>query len=262
MFRSIRSKPLTPKGRAHMYNWWNKLSVFLVMLLGLSVIVLPCAAKENHAGTNLISMDIEKEPLRSVLKRISESADHEITVSENWADMELTIRLDSVNLEKALKQIIVALGKPSHVILTDNKKRKTEILICADSPSHVEKEREAVKHSRKEATSERVEVVPPEEPGQRGMTEIELNRLVEKSKQMDMRNEEVIPPDEPGGKGMTERELELLVKQNEVDLRDEEVIPPDEPGEKGMTERELELLVKQNGRVDAQNAEEMPPDEP
>ncbi|PKN62537.1 MAG: hypothetical protein CVU57_23620 [Deltaproteobacteria bacterium HGW-Deltaproteobacteria-15] len=208
-------------------------------------------------------MDIENEPLRSVLERISESADHEITVSENWADMELSIRLDSVNLEKALKQIIVALGKPSHVILTDNKKRKTEILICAEGPGRIENGKDArVKHSRKETTFEEVEVVPPEEPGQRGMTESELNRLVEKSKQMDLRNEEVIPPDEPGGKGMTERELELLVKQNEVDLRNEEVIPPDEPGGKGMTEMELELLLKQSGRVNAQNAEEMFPDEP
>ncbi|MDD5206712.1 MAG: hypothetical protein PHS17_14905, partial [Desulfobacterales bacterium] len=226
MFRSIRSKPLTAKERAHMYNWWNKLSVFSVMLLVLGFIVLPCAAKENHAGANLISMDIENEPLKSVLKRISESTDHEITVSENWADMELTMRLDSVSLEKALKQIIVALGKPSHVILTDNKKRKTEILICAEGSGRIEKgEEPRVKHSRKETASQGVEAVS-DEPEQKSTDQNDRNRILTKSEPNDIRNTEVLPPKEPGGKGMTQAELEKLIKQNQlIDSDNIEVVP-------------------------------------
>ncbi|PKN30064.1 MAG: hypothetical protein CVU64_05095 [Deltaproteobacteria bacterium HGW-Deltaproteobacteria-21] len=239
-----------------MSKWRNKIAVLLVMLLGLFVTVFPCEAKENHAGANLISMDIENEPLRRVLKRISESADHEVTVSENWADMELTIRLDSVNLEKALKQIIVALGKPSHVILTDSSKRKTEILICADGPGRIEKGKDArVRHLGNEVLSQDVEVVPSAEPGERGITESELNHLLSKNKQLDFRNMEVIPPEEPGQKGVTEEELEKLLKQNKtVDPENAEIIPPEDI-ERGLTDRKEEKKMDKKG-VDASKREE------
>jgi hypothetical protein len=85
-----------------------------------------------------------------------------------------------------------------------------------------------------------LEVIPPEKPGAKGITERELIALHQQQNRMDPLDFEVIPPEKPGEKGITERELiAMLAGQEQGDPLDLEVIPPERPGEKGITEREL-----------------------
>jgi hypothetical protein len=206
----------------------------LFLCLGLSGPMLSkCEAKESNTGISLVSLDVKNEPLRGVLEKMSVSAGHEISVSEDWANVPLTIRFDSVKLEKALNQIVAALGKPSHVILTDKQKKKTEILIFADPPGRVEIAKDfRTEQFKKDAPSPDIEVVPSDEPGKRGLTQRELERMLSQRKPDDLRNVEVIPPEEPGGKGITQGELESLLRRDKtVDQGSVEVIPPEDSEE-------------------------------
>jgi hypothetical protein len=184
-----------------------------------------CEASDVNIDRVLVSLDVHAQPLIGILQRISESVGHEITVSDGWANVVLSIQFESVGLEEALRRIIAALGKPSHAILTDPRNGKTELLIFAAVPewldgsagSRNERSTRAETSPRTETIAGSVdlralEVIPPEAPGERGITQDELDTLVARDHVADLRDVEVIPPDEPGGRGVTQGELEEILR--------------------------------------------------
>jgi hypothetical protein len=234
----------------------------LLFCLGLNgPRLLPSEAKESNAERPIVSLDAKNQPLRGVLETISKAVGYEITVNEGWANMVLTVRIDGLELENALKRIIAALGNPSYSILTDREKRKTEIRFYADAPVQIEEGAQArTEHLESEAASLDVEVVPPEEPGQGGVTRIEFNRMVAMNKPVDLGTLEVIPPEGPGDKGMTHGELERLLKRNQpVDQRKAEVIPPEGPEVGGLTMAEVNEIIKNQATGALGRGEQFPP---
>ena len=253
-------------GQKHLsHKRWQKAGIALMVFLfcvGLNGSrLLLCEAKESNAENPLVSLDVKNKPLRDILKTISKEVGHEITVSEGWANMLLTVRVDGLELKDALERIIAALGNPSYAILTDREKRKTEIWICADASAQIDKGAQVRKERlEREVVSPVVEVVPPDEPGQRGVAPSEFNRMVNMNKPADLGTIEVIPPDEPGGKGMTHEELEHLLKRDRViDRGKVEVIPPEEPGERGMTMAEVDEIIEEQSIGLLGRTEKFPP---
>ena len=55
---------------------------------------------------------------------------------------------------------------------------------------------------------------------------------------------EVIPPENDGERGITQRELDTMIELEEkIDPQDLEVLPPENPGEQGITQRELDAMT-------------------
>ena len=70
------------------------------------------------------------------------------------------------------------------------------------------------------------EVIPPEIPGGRGVTQAEVAALG--SEALDPRTLEVIPPEIPGGRGVTQAEVDSLTgPQERVEPLPQELTPPE-----------------------------------
>jgi hypothetical protein len=81
------------------------------------------------------------------------------------------------------------------------------------------------------------EVVPPETPGGRGLTEAEVKAKAAAVKPIDPEFVEVIPPGTPGGRGLTMAEVQAAGKP--IDPERIEEIPPGQPGGRGLTAAEI-----------------------
>jgi len=118
--------------------------------------------------------------------------------------------------------------------------------------------------NRKAVDPRSIEVIPPDKPGGRGVTQAELDALRASEPQLtDPRSIEVIPPEKPGGRGVTQAELDALKasEARRIDPRLIEVIPPDKPGEPGITQEQLERLQATEREIGIQERKLLPPEE-
>ena len=92
-----------------------------------------------------------------------------------------------------------------------------------------------------------VEVIPPRNPGKRGVTQREMNAIQKSEQRIDPLDVEVIPPRNPGKRGVTQRELHaILASEQKIDPLDLEVIPPRNPGETRDYAKRIECHEGQN----------------
>ena len=115
------------------------------------------------------------------------------------------------------------------------------------SPMSQEKERPA--------TSDKprlVEMIMPKSP-----SEDVVSQQLPLQRQWDPQNIEVLPPDEPGGRGVTLAEVAALASEA-LDPRTLEVIPPEIPGGRGVTQAEVDALARPSEMVQP-SAEEITP---
>jgi len=202
------------------------------------------------------SLDVKGEPLSLVLKKISKLTGYNITVNKKWADLPVTATLTDTNLHKCLKNILRKTNNT--VVINENEKS-----ISIDVYDTVISSNGSTDTTEKTIDPLNVEVIPPEVPGERGITQSELNSILASQGRLDPLDVEVIPPEVPGERGITQSELNsMLASQDKADPLDVEVIPPEVPGERGITQSELNSILASQSRVDPLDVEVIPPEVP
>jgi hypothetical protein len=258
------------------------LSLFAIILAILVSGSANARASEGFSGAVLISLETKDRPLKSILNDITQKTGYTFAVDPRWHDLPITVSLNTVALHEALR---VILKDFNIAIIRDHPRKKYMAIIVGDiagnrvgSPNTdasrnysnqfvSEKTNKTMREEEKADDPLDKEVIPPDEPGGKGVTLRELqnaeSREAEK-KADDSLDMEVIPPDEPGGKGVTLRELqnaELREAEKKADdPLDMEVIPPDQPGGKGVTLQELQAAESRNEENLDHNFEVIPLD--
>ncbi len=205
----------------------------------------------KEAETDVFSFECKNRPLIKVVDEISNLTGTKIIINEKWAKWPVTVKLKQISTNRALKRILRRLN---HAIIyrTDN---RISVIIMGEPKLGF--------GGANLVDPLDAEVVPPDIPGDRGITQRELNQIVAQKNKIDPLDIEVVPPDNPGEKGITQRELnEIKSKQEKPDPMSIEVVPPEEPGGKGVTQQEYEAIKASQEKVDILDLEVVPPDEP
>jgi hypothetical protein len=79
-------------------NYW--LSIFFVILTSYSL------AQGKSSFNEMITLNIENEPLAEVLDDVSQATGYELIIDENWDDLPITVKFDALPLDQALKRIL------------------------------------------------------------------------------------------------------------------------------------------------------------
>jgi len=202
----------------------------------LYLVALPCFGVAIGSTEPVVSITSDNEPLRNVLDKISKATGYKIEITKGWEHKPITVNIQDLPLDKSLRKVIRALGRPSNIIVSyDNIKTiKIKIFDTAGSSSTTKMENYAQLQAKQaEAVLNMGDIPPGQEEGSVENSGTEIDPL----------DIEVIPPENPGEKGITARELkEMETNQEKVDPLDIEVIPPGNPGEKGITARELKAM--------------------
>ena len=85
------------KNKFRLHRW---LSVFFVILTSSGF------AQGKSSFNEVITLNIENQPLAEVLDDVSQAAGCELIIDENWNDLPITVRFDAIPLEQALKRIL------------------------------------------------------------------------------------------------------------------------------------------------------------
>ena len=206
-----------------------------------------------------ITLNIKDEPLISVIEKISKATGYQIIINEKWSDFLVSASIKNVPLHDGLRGILSNLN---HAIIVNDIEKKLSIIIYG-SPVPAKKQKKVDSDVRQTVDFRDLEVIPPDKPGERGVTQRELDAILAREKQIDPLDVEVIPPMNPGEKGVTQRELNaMLARENKMDPLDVEVIPPRTPGERGVTQREINAHQNSEPMIDPQNLEVVPPGNP
>jgi len=206
---------------------------FLVSLANMSPTVLSpslCLGSESGAELATFSLEADQQALGEVLQQIAETTGYEITIDPEYAKLPITASLKNVTVYEGLRRI---LGKLSRYMVIDEAEKKISVRIVDGQG----KKTTAI-GSQKKVDPLDVEVIPPQEPGGRGITQGILEEINKSQVNIDPGDLEVIPPESPGGKGMTARELEALTRQLERnDDQTSILIPPDNLENSELSER-------------------------
>ena len=87
-------------------------------------------AAEGLPEQNSLSIRVSNEPLREVLKKISEASGYEIRFNTEFADEKISIQLDNVNLNETLARVLKAYN---HMSLWDDANHIVTLLIFKDN---------------------------------------------------------------------------------------------------------------------------------
>ncbi len=72
-----------------------------------------------------------------------------------------------------------------------------------------------------------IEILPPDKPGESGLTLAEINALTSQSRDPRSQEREVLPPDTPGGEGFTIQDLEALLDRVPIQRPLADELPPE-----------------------------------
>jgi hypothetical protein len=95
-------------------------------LLSAALPATPCRGSDRTADRT-ITLDVQNEPLRSVLERISKATGWKIIVPDRWMDKPITQALDKVSMEEGLRFILKDAGI-ENLLLTYDEDKKTAAL--------------------------------------------------------------------------------------------------------------------------------------
>ena len=164
----------------------------------------PCLGSESGEELATFSLEADQQALGEVLQQISEATGYEITIDSEYAKLPITVSLKNVSVEEGLRRI---LGKLSRYMVIDEAEKKISVRIV-----DAEVKKTTAISSQKKVDPLDVEVISPKSPGERGITQRELEESNKSQATIDPGDVEVIPPQEPGGRGITVRELEEMHK--------------------------------------------------
>ncbi|MEA3359987.1 MAG: hypothetical protein U9R17_11370 [Thermodesulfobacteriota bacterium] len=207
----------------------------------MNLFPLPCWCANKEPKTVVFSLNVKDELLKEALKKISKSTGYEITVSENWENLPVTAQFKNETVEDGLNRLLRGLN---HSLVIEDTEKKISIKIVSRSSNIQATEHTALpNYPQKQLDPGDIEVAPPKNPGERGLTQRELDAIIAAQEKIDPGDIEVIPPEKPGDKGITQRELDAIIaEQEKIDSGDIEVIPPKSPGERGITQREIDAI--------------------
>jgi hypothetical protein len=196
---------------------------------------------ESGEEPTVFLLDVKDEPLTEVLNKISKLTGYEIAVAGRWAYLPITVSIKNASIHKALNKVLSGFN---HTIVVDDSKKKVTLTLY--DPGVTPRQQKDIASTRqKEVGPLDAEVIPPQKPGERGVTQRQLEAMRKRQATIDPLDIEVIPPQKPGERGVTQRQLEKMQKrQATIDPLDIEVIPPQKPGERGTTQRQLEEMRK------------------
>ena len=186
------------------------LGVFLLLSLGATATILsPMVSLGSDSGeeATVFSLDVDNKPLREVLKEIEKSTSYKISTEQQWLDLPMTAKLQNVGVEEGLRRLLK--GFNHALIVIDQEKR---IFIDIRGPSVDKKPLAGGKNSQQIDSLDR-EVIPPKNPGEKGVTLREIQAIRSRHKETNPLDREVFPPKAPGQRGMTVRELKALEAQ-------------------------------------------------
>jgi len=206
---------------------------------------LPCWGVSIESKPPALTLDIKDLPLKDTLNRMSHDTGYEITVSQQWAEVLLTVNFNDLALEAGLKEILRVLGSPSHFIVTDERNRNVEILIIGSPIGH----QNTVKSV---AIPMDMDVTSPSESREQGLVLADLEAIQEEQKKKQEalpKNTVISPPSMSGGPGLTLGDLEAIQeeqkKKQEALPKNTVISPPSMSGGPGLTLGELEAIQKE-----------------
>jgi len=228
---------------------FSYLVVFFLLWLGaISTILSPslCLGSESGEKPTVFSLHVKDEPLIEVLNKISKLTGYEIAVAGKWAYLPITVSIKNASIHEAFNRV---LSKFNHTIVVDDSEKKVTLTLY-DPDVTPRQQKDIVSTRQKAADPLDIEVIPPQKPGEPGITQRELDEIKKSQTNIDPLDIEVIPPQKPGKRGVTQRELDEIKKsQTNIDPLDIEVIPPRKPGERGTTQRQLDEMKKSQASI-------------
>jgi hypothetical protein len=98
--------------------------VFLAVSLSVALPATPCRGADRVSAGPTITLDVQNEPLRSVLGKISKTTGWKITAPDKWMDKPITQTLYQVSMEEGLRFILRDAGV-ENLLLTYDENGKT-----------------------------------------------------------------------------------------------------------------------------------------
>lgn len=106
---------------------------FCVGLLVANFTAVPCRGADKPAVPATITMDINNEPLRSVLGKIARTTRWKIKAPEKWMDKPVTQTLRRVTIEEGLKSVLSSAGVENQLLMYDEKLQVVTVFDTAPS---------------------------------------------------------------------------------------------------------------------------------
>ena len=188
------------------------LVLFLLCLGGMLPTVLspnPCLGSESGEEPTVFSLDVRDKPLIEVMNKISKLTGYDIAVTGKWAYLPITVSIKNASIHEALNKV---LSKFNHTIVFDDAKKKVTLALY-DPGVAPKQQKDIVSTPQKAIAPDHVEVIPPQKPGERGITQRQLEEMKKRQATIDPLDIEVIPPQKPGERGITQRQLEEMKKR-------------------------------------------------
>lgn len=208
-----------------------------------------CWSSQLKPEEKKFSLHVKDKPLREVVEQMAEATGCEIIVNSEGAGFPVTVDLDDVTLHEGLKNLIKSLENPNYAMIVHEGGEKIEIAILhssssgqGESSTEEEWQTDNAEHEfpteypaaipalqQEEINPADLEVIPPETPGERGVTEQEIKESQRLQEETDPQDVEIIPPEHPGERGITEGEIkESQNFQEETTFQDSEATPPED----------------------------------
>jgi hypothetical protein len=205
----------------------------------------PCAGNYKGIRSTELSLDLKDEPLGKVVERISDITGYQITISPEWMGLPISARFQNLPIDQGLRRILS--GVNHYIVFNDAGPR---ISIVIKSSLNGEKFRmgrmvrqvggntpgalqSSTANSKDFAKPGDIQVLPPNKPGEGGVTKKEIEEIKSRWPETEPGNLEVIPPAEFGERGTTLKEIRAQrnVQPSGV-FNETELVPPDRFGQK------------------------------
>lgn len=217
----------------------------VLIVIFLSVIPLTGVATVPFHDFGRYSSEHKNESLQVVIQNLSLFFGKEIRVNDAWLKWPVTIQLQNVTLHQAINRI---LSKTNYSVTYSNDGRiQIKIEGLASDTFHKP-------HISAMDVEGLIEVVP-------GTSADEYRFIVAQQDIIDPKDIEVVPPEEPGGKGLTQREIDAIkTNQVPVDPMKIEIVPPDEPNARTTTYEEYQSIKNKMKEPSQSLIEDVPPE--
>lgn len=187
-------------------NIRNTAKVLLILALfsiGFAhLIVHECRASGEESENSRFSLNVEEEALRAVLQKISTSTGYTITISEELADMPVTVRIKDVSLDKGLRRLLKGFN---YTLVTLEEEKKIIITVY-----------DRGKNSGKTPITASSEVIRPAHSRERGVPQEPIEKKRMRQRRVAPEKKKVISPVDPQEPEAVVKKMETLIKEMEA----------------------------------------------
>jgi hypothetical protein len=222
--------------------------VSVVLLAGLISTLLSYPSSlfaAKGSGSQVFSLEVRGEPLGEVLKKISNVTGYQISVTPGWTILPVSVILNRSPIDQGLRRILsnlnhsIVFNEADHRISIEIKSflngeglHSGDLVMAVDDnpPGAL---RSSAVYLKNFINPDDIEVIPPTEPDEAGVTQKDLKEIESQRLKVDPDNIEVIPPAEPRGKGVTIGEVKAHQNPKKMAvLKGTELVPLDTLGRK------------------------------